>query len=592
MIGRLATIIKGRAATALAPPRDPSRGMTESQRAEAQRRRAIETGRNRLLFTGIMFTLAFAVIAGRMVDLTVLKGGETQVRQQARMARTAPLEMGRADIVDRNGVVLATSLPTVSLYANANEVLDPEEAAAKLVRVLPDLSRADVQARLSAPRNFVYLKRNLTPREQYEVNALGIPGLYFERGERRIYPHGGLFSHVLGLTDIDNNGIAGLEKTFDGLLKSGTPLRLALDARVQTVMRNELLRAVETFSAIGAIGMVMDVHTGEIISMVSLPDFDPNNPGATTAENMFNRATLGVYEMGSTFKLLNTAIALDSGKSTLQSVYDASKPLRVARFTISDFHGKNRPLTVPEVLMHSSNIASAKMAIDYGTETQRAYMGALGMLRTAAIELPEVGSPLVPSPWREINTMTISYGHGIAVTPLQVVTGVSALVNGGILRPATLVKHEPGAEPAGQRVLKEQTSYQMRQLMRLTVMGGSGSMSEVPGYHVGGKTGTAEKLGAGGTYRRKSLLSSFIAAFPMHDPRYVVLAMIDEPQGTKETFGYATGGWTAAPAVGRVISQIGPMLGVPSTTEDQAEAVLPIRYLHTLTKSTASASTE
>ncbi|MBY0431844.1 MAG: penicillin-binding protein 2, partial [Rhodospirillales bacterium] len=374
------------------------------------------------------------------------------------------------------------------------------------------------------------------------------------------YPQGPLAAHVVGMTDIDNKGIAGIEKSFDATLHgSRDPLRLAIDLRVQTVLREELTRSMNDFHAIGAIGMVMDVRTGELAGMVSLPDFDPNAPSDPQA--MFNRATLGVYEMGSTFKLFNTAISLDLGLSNLGSAYDTS-PIKVGKFTITDYHPFNRPLSVTEILIHSSNLGSARMALEYGTENQKAFLAKFGLLKAPHVELPEVGTPLVPSPWREINTMTISYGHGIAVTPVHLITGVSALVNGGEWRPATLLKHEPGTGIAAPRqVIKPETSEKLRKMMRMVVESGTGSKADVPGYFVGGKTGTAEKLGAGG-YRHKALLSSFIATFPTIDPKYVVLAMIDEPQGTKESFGYATGGWVAAPAVGRIVSRIGPMLGI------------------------------
>lgn len=530
-------------------------------RLDGVKKRAIETGRNRLIVTGGLFLIGFAVVGLRMVDLAVLDGSERD--RVTRAARGLELPTQRADIVDRNGILLATSLPTVSVYANPQEIIDAEEAAAKLAKALPELTRAEVIGKLTSDRTFVYLKRHLTPRMQQEVNDLGIPGIYFEDSERRVYPQGALVSHVVGLTDWDNKGIAGVEKTFDAQLNSSRqPLRLAIDVRVQTIVRAELARAVAEFRAIGGTGMVFDVNTGEMVAMVSLPDFDPNAPATTTSEAMFNRATLGVYEMGSTFKLFNTAMALDSGKVSMQSGYDASAPIRIGRFSINDYHAKNRWLSVPEILIHSSNIGSAKMAVDVGTDTQRAYMGRFGMTRAAAIELPEVGAPLLPSPWREINTMTISYGHGIAVTPLQLVAGTASLVNGGRYVQPTLLKREAGAEIPAQQVLKPATSESMRKLMRMVVETGTGGKADVPGYLVGGKTGTAEKLGAGGGYRKKSLLSSFVAAFPMTNPRYVVVAMVDEPQGTKETFGYATGGWTAAPVVGRVVAQIGPMLGI------------------------------
>ncbi|CAA7618527.1 penicillin-binding protein 2 [Magnetospirillum sp. UT-4] len=530
-------------------------------RLDGVRMRALESGRSRLIATAVGFFVAFAVIGVRMIDVAVLDANPARPRDLPQ-ARTDGLEMERADITDRNGIILATSLPTVSLYARANEVLDAGEAATKLVSVLPDLDPADVRARLAGGRPFVYLRRNLTPRQQYDVNALGIPGLYFEKGERRVYPHGPLAAHIVGMTDIDNKGIAGIERRFDqGLRSSQQPLRLAVDIRVQTVVRNELQRAVETFRAVGATGMVMDAATGEMLAMVSLPDYDPNDPPAGQAEALFNRATKGAYEMGSTFKLFNTAMALESGRVNIGSSFDATKPLKYGNHEIHDDHAQNRWLNVSEILIHSSNIGSARMAMEAGVEFQRSFLGRMGMLSTPTLELPEIGAPLVPKPWREINAITIAFGHGLSVTPLQLVSGVAALVNGGLFRPATLLPHPEGEEIPGERVVKARTSAQVRQLMRMVVTEGTGKKAEVPGYEVGGKTGTAEKA-VNGSYRKKAVLSSFVAAFPMDAPRYVVLVMIDEPQATKETYGFITAGWTAAPATGRIVAQVAPLMGL------------------------------
>ncbi|MGE5546140.1 MAG: peptidoglycan D,D-transpeptidase FtsI family protein [Solirubrobacterales bacterium] len=530
-------------------------------RLDGVRKRALETGRARLLAAAVMFLGAFGIIGARMVDVAVLDHSEAKPRPLPQ-ARTEGLEMERADIVDRNGVILATSLPTMSLYAKANEILDPAEAATKLVSALPDLNRDEVHTRLASGRPFVYLRRNLTPRQQYDVNALGIPGLYFEKGERRVYPHGNLVAHIVGMTDIDNKGIAGIEKRFDGALRSQSDaLKLSLDIRVQTVVRNELQRTIKEFSAVGGVGMVMDIASGELLAMVSLPDFDPNDPPAGNSDHLFNRATKGVYEMGSTFKLFNTAMSLDSGQVNLNSSFDARGTFHFGGHEIHDAHGENRWLTVPEILIHSSNIGSARMALAVGTPVQRSFMQKVGMLNQPQLELPEVGAPLVPNPWRDINTVTVSYGHGISVTPLQLVTGVASLVNGGVFHPATLMAHEAGNAPTGERIISKRTSEQMRQLMRMVVTDGTGSKADVPGYFVGGKTGTAEKT-ANGSYKKKAVLSSFVAAFPMDDPRLAVLIMVDEPQGTKETHGFITAGWTAAPTVARVIAQIAPLVGL------------------------------
>ncbi len=567
-------MIRSIAALAAEPFAGPRAAGDGAIHIDGVRKRALETGRTRLLVAGALFLLAFAVIAGRMIDVALLRGAAIG---HARTQSEADAPVGRADVVDRNGVLLATSLPTESLYARPREVLDPAEAARRVVGVLPDLDAADIEAKLRSDRAFVYLRRNLTPRQEYAVNALGIPGLYFEKGEKRVYPQGNLAAQLVGLDDLDNRGVAGIEKSFDHALQNRhEPLRLSLDIRVQTVLHDELAKAMAAFTAVGATGIVMDARTGEVLAMVSLPDFDPNSMAGASPDSMFDRASLGVYEMGSTFKLFNTAAALDSGTVNLASSFDASQPIHVARYEITDYHPQNRWLTVPEILVYSSNIGSARMALDMGTATQKSYLERFGMLAPTGIELPETGAPLYPTTWREINTMTIAFGHGMAVTPLHVAAGVSAIVNGGVLHPATLLARADAEPVPGERVIKPETSRTMRELMRMVVTDGTGEKADVPGYEVGGKTGTAEKTGVGG-YRHKSLLSSFVAAFPIEDPRYVVLAMIDEPHGTKESAGYATAGWTAAPAVGRIVAQIGPMLDVaPAAAPGPADARLRV----------------
>jgi cell division protein FtsI (penicillin-binding protein 3) len=525
---------------------------------DQRERLALETARNRIFITGAMFIIGFCWITYGLIDASVLRqGNEPAV---ASGTDTRELKTERADIIDRNGILLATDLPTNSLYADARVVKDPVESADLLLTVLPDLDRDTLISHLSSRKAFVWIRRNLTPEQQYDVNSLGIPGLNFQREERRVYPHGRLFSHVLGFTDIDNNGIAGAEREFDNELRiNNGPLELSLDTRVQYALAEEVESAMETYSAVGAAGLVMDVYTGEVVAMTSLPNFDPHRPGQAPADARFNRSTLGVYEMGSVFKLFNTAIALETGTSTLNSAYDATEPLAIGGFRIRDYHGENRWLTLPEILVYSSNIGSARMAMAFGGETQRKYLKKLGMLDKPQIEIPEVGGPLVPNPWRDINTMTISFGHGLAVTPLQVVSGISTLVNGGIRRPATILKQD-GA-PAGERVFSQKTSELLRRLMRLVVTDGSGKNAEVAGYFLGGKTGTSEKL-VNGRYVKNARMSTFVAAFPMQDPKYVVLVTLDEPKGTKETYGFATAGWVSAPAVGKVVTRIAPLLGI------------------------------
>ena len=549
------------------------------QALDGTAKQALDTARNRLLMTGALFLIAFTVIGARLVDLTMMRDGH-----EPRLAQSAGLgilKKERADIIDRRGVLLATSLATSSLYANSRRILDAEEAVEKLKSVLPDLDEKLTRTRLTSGHSFVWIYRHLTPRQKYAVNCLGIPGLYFQYEESRVYPHGNLAAHVLGFSGIDHHGLAGIERSLnDELRESSDPLKLTLDIRVQSILHQELSRAREEYQAIGGTGIVMDAHNGEVLALVSLPDFDPNNPVNINDEASFNRATLGVYEMGSTFKIFTAAMALESGTVGLDGGYDATEPIQIGRFTIRDHYPKRRWLTVPEILIYSSNIGAAKMASDVGTANQRAFLHKLGMLSPATIELPEVGAPLVPSPWRKINTMTVAYGHGLAVSPIQLTTGIATMINGGLFYPATLlprVKRETGTierapekgEP-GSHVLSPDTSEQIRRLMRLVVVEGTGKRAAVNGYLVGGKTGTAEKSARGG-YSAKALLSSFVSAFPMTAPRYVVFVMLDEPKGTEETFGHATGGWVATPVVRRVIARTAPMLGIPPVDENTPE---------------------
>ena len=524
---------------------------------------AIRVGRTRLLTVALVFAISFVVLGVRLVQLTVIR----EPSHSLAFISSSPTKStaGRADIVDRNGVLLATNLITASLYADARVVPDVAATAQKLVAILPELSPSAVRERLSSGRAFVWLKRNLTPTQQAAINDLGIPGLHFRAEQRRLYPHGALEAHVLGFTDVDGNGIAGIEKYFDQDMRDrgpeGKSLQLSLDIRVQHVLRDELTAAMLRFRATGAAGLVMNANTGEILGLTSLPDFDPNHPSAAPALARFNRATKGVYELGSVFKVLTVAMALDSGVTNIAGGYDATKPIRISRFTIRDSHAKARWLSVPEILIYSSNIGAAKMAMDVGRDGQREYLDRFGLLDRPRLELPEVGAPITPARWGDISTMTASYGHGLAVSPVQFASAFAATVNGGVLMPATLIKRRAGERAVGVQVVSEQTSEQLRRLLRAVVEKGTGRKASAPGYLVGGKTGTAEKAGVGG-YNRKSLISSFVAAFPMTAPEYVVYLLLDEPKGNSETHGYAGAGWTAAPLTSRVVGRIAPILGV------------------------------
>ena len=547
--------------------------------ADERQAALIETCRSRLVLTAALFAFAFLVVALRLADVVLLPGVAAEAHA-GRSAPAAPLPV-RADIVDRDGRLLATTLDSPSLYADPRQILDADAAARALLTVLPQLDRAEIRAKLTSHKSFVWIERHLTPRQEYEINRLGIPGLQFQHEERRVYPYGDLAAHVVGFCGIDNNGLAGIERALDRRVRSSTgPIQLSLDARVQFILHEELTRVVDDFTAKGAAGIVMDVRTGEIIAMVSLPDFDPNHPGAAdpglppaeAKARIFNKASLGDYEMGSVMKIFNTAMALDSGTATMAKQYDASHDIRIGRFTISDYHGKHRWLSVPEIFMYSSNIGSARMALDAGADLQRTYLARFGLLKPAPIELDEVATPHFPHPWREINVMTIAFGHGISVSPLNVITAASAVVNGGILHDATLLKLPAGADPPGERVISARTSEEMRKLLRLVVEYGTARFAEAPGYVVGGKTGTAEK-NKHGAYELKKLVSSFVGVFPMQEPRYAVLTLVDEPHGTNASHGYATAGWTVVPATSRIIQRIAPILGVPPVDENSPAVV-------------------
>ncbi|WP_374384055.1 peptidoglycan D,D-transpeptidase FtsI family protein [Dongia sp.] len=533
-------------------------------------RRALEVSHNRLMLGLGLFTVAFVVIAARLAMVTLMPGEHDTMR--VAVAQSAD----RADILDRNGVVLATSLTTASLYANPHQIRDADGIAAQLVDILPDMPLASTAAKLASDKSFIWLKRNLTPKQQQAVNRLGIPGLYFQYETKRVYPQGNLTAHVVGFSDVDSRGLAGVERSFDDVLAGGQrPLQLSIDVRIQHILHEEINRAMADFTAIGGAGMVMDIQTGEVLALVSLPDFDPARPGEATADARFNRATLGTYEMGSTFKLFNTAIGLDSGTTTLAGGFDATHAIKIGRFSIDDYHGKHRWLSIPEIFTYSSNIGSAKLADAFGAEVQKTYLQRLGLLAKSPIELAEVGEPQYPKNWKRINTMTISYGHGVSVAPIQVLPAVAAVANGGILRAPTLLKRASGEVDTGKRVLSEQTSAQMRQLMRLVVQVGTGKKANAPGYLVGGKTGTADKQEGKG-YNENARMAAFVAAFPMSAPRYAVVVMIDEPKPNAHSYGYATAGWVAAPVVGALVQRMAPLMGIPPIPDDSPLAQNPL----------------
>jgi cell division protein FtsI (penicillin-binding protein 3) len=566
----------GRFAT---PVRDPVQAVVRVTQPELLRRAQLERTRGRLVWAAFGFSLLFGAVAFKLALATVLSPADSR-RVAAASRAPAPVAQApvmRGAVTDRNGEILAVSLPINALYANPREIDNPAGVADQLRRVLPQLDRERLIARLTGERQFAYLARALTPREVQAVNDLGVPGLHFEDAERRYFPQGRNAVHVIGGTDVDGQGIAGVERFFDERLRGdlrNTPLRLSVDVRVQLAMRDAVQRAITDFNGIGGAGIVMDVTNGEVLAMVSLPDYDANDVGAATTDQRFNRVTVGVYEPGSTFKLFTAAMALDLGTVQPWNGYDASRPIRYGRFTISDYRGRNRWLSLPEILTNSSNIGAAHMAMAVGPSRHREFLSRLHMGQRLRIELAETAMPLFPAQqhWRDINTMTIGFGHGISVTPMHVITGVSALVNGGIWREPTLVAQAQGAAPReGTRVISERTSELMRRLMRLVVTDGSGRSADVAGYFLGGKTGTAQKTGPRGGYLRDKRIAAFVGAFPMNAPRYAIYVMVDEPKPNAQSHGFATAGWVAAPAANYVVTRIAPILGLLPETERAAE---------------------
>jgi cell division protein FtsI (penicillin-binding protein 3) len=517
----------------------------------------------------VAFAAVYAIIGLRLVALALVHdhGMRRGIAQEA-------VATARPDILDRNGEILATDVKAPSLFADARKIVDVDEAVELLSAALPDIDSVEARERLASKRGFIWLKREITPKQQVEVHRLGIPSLGFLDENKRVYPNGREVSHVIGHVNIDNQGIAGIERWLDthglaALHMAGLatdrlqkPVELALDLRVQHALRDELLLAHDKYKAKATAGIVTDVRTGEIVAMVSTPDYDPNNPREALDPTRINRLTTGVYEMGSTFKALTLAMALDSGKVNLNSTFDARMPLRFGKFDIHDFHAQNRVLNVPEIFTYSSNIGAARMALAVGVEQHKAFLRKMGQLTRLRTELPESAEPLVPKRWGELNTITIAFGHGLSVAPLQSVMAVAALANGGRLIPPTFLKRsEEEARALGVQVIKPETSDKMRYLMRLNAEKGTATKADVKGYYVGGKTGTSDKI-VGGRYSKTKVLTSFMAIMPADKPRYLLLIMLDEPQATAETHGFTTSGWNAVPTAGKVIARIAPILGL------------------------------
>ena len=513
------------------------------------------------------FALAFVLIGGRLVSLGLAEKGPGRGGSY-----DISTTIHRPDILDRNGELLATDIRGATLFADPKRILDADEVVTGIVSVLPKTNEARLRKQLARPSRFVRIARELTPFQQHQVHDLGFPGLGFIQEYRRFYPVGATASHVVGLVDVDNRGLAGIEKYIDNNPQltmmnpqtetGGETVAVSLDVGVQHVLREELVNAISLYKAKAASGIVMDVHTGEIVALASLPDFDPHRRQEALDKNRINRIGFGVYELGSIFKAFTVAGVLDSGLANLNSVYDATSPIYFGRFSINDFHGKRRPLTVAESFIYSSNIASAKMAMHMGVPAHRAFLKKLGFLDPVLTELGPSAAPIVPKNWKKLNTMTIAFGHGLSVTPLQLATATLPLVNGGHAIPPTfLPRTREEAMTVSTRVVSAETSAAVVKLMRENVLRGSGKRADAEGYRVGGKTGTAEKV-VNGRYARHSLLNSFLSVFPTDDPQYVVLVTLDEPQRVEATNWVSTAGRNAAPTVGKVVARIAPILGV------------------------------
>ena len=537
--------------------------------------------RNRIVLTVAGFAIAYLVIIGRLVAFGVMEPEPAGAFNDP----NAAIATSRPDLVDRNGEILATDIKMASLYAEPRNIVDPDEATELITSVLPDLNASVLRKKLSGRAGFIWVKREITPTQREQIHNLGIPGVGFLSESRRFYPGGPTAAHIVGLVNVDNQGIAGMEKYVDDsglgdLHEAGfargedlEPVALSIDLRVQHILRDEILGAIDRYQAIAGTGIVLDVDTGEVLAMVSYPDFDPNDPVDAQKPDRLNRMSAGAFEVGSVFKSFTFAMALDYGEVTLTDTIDASRPIRVGRFTINDFHGKHRVLTVPEVFIYSSNIGSARMALQVGAERQQAFLDKLGFTRKIETDLPEVAAPIMPKKWSDLTTMTVAFGHGIAVTPLQVAVADAALVNGGKLIPPTfLTRSREDADALAKQVISPHTSNALRHLFRLNVEKGSGRRAEVEGYRVGGKTGTAEKVD-NGRYSASKRLNSFLAAFPIDDPRYVVLVVLDEPKSEKPGVG-ATAGLNAAPTVRAVIRRSAALLGVMPREDVEVETLL------------------
>ncbi len=538
----------------------------------------------RLRWVILAIVLGFSAVAGRLVQLGMIQP-DTTIEGVARDEITAT----RPPILDRNGLEMAVDIRVPSLYAEPRRIIDVEEAVSKLRTVLPELSEDWLRSKLTGDKGFVWLERELSPAMEERVMRLGIPGIEFLTESKRFYPGMSEASHILGSTNIDNQGIAGIEKHMDtedvallqdiGLARGNalTPVELSIDMRVQHIVHEEMVDAMTRYKAIAAAGVMMDIHTGEIVALASVPDFDPNDPSSALVKDSFNRITAGIYELGSTFKTITIAGAIDSGAVTLNDQFDARFGIRYGRYTIDDFHGKHRVLSVPEIYKYSSNIGTIRVMQAMGKENYRAFLTRMGLDTRVPFELPEMRLPNVPKNPSDISAATMSFGHGLSVSPLHMAVAMSAIANGGNYIAPTLYKRSlEEAQSEYVRVIKPETSRDMRYLMRLNALEGSGSQTEkeAKGYRIGGKTGTAEKV-ENGVYSHTKDFNVFAAVFPMDEPQYALVVVVDEPKPENAQSG-DTAGFNAGMMSGRIVQRVAPMLGIaPNFSPALDDALTP-----------------
>lgn len=550
-------------------------------RHEEMRDRARQRAENRLRVLGLAFLAAFLVVGLRMGMLASSRPSEPVSDR-----RVAPISASRADITDRKGRILATNLVTNALYAQPPLMVDKENAARGLAEIFPDLNAEELLEKFNSRRKFIWLKRKLSPEQQQQVHDIGEPGLLFGPREMRLYPNGRLAAHVLGgagfgregVRSAEIIGVAGVEHWFDEELRDparqGRPLELSLDLSVQATVRRVLSGGMKLLGAKSAWAVMMDANTGEVVALVSLPDFDPNQrpkpltEGKAEDSPLFNRAAQGLFELGSVFKPLTAAMVLEQGLAAPDSMVDIATPLRFGKFRIKDFGDYGKALSVTDVVVKSSNIGSARLALKAGGGAQQAFLDSLGLFAPTTLELPEARAtrPLLPKRWSEISTMTVSYGHGISVTPVHLAAAYAALVNGGYRVNPTLLKQR-GTPERGERVITPETSEALRAMLRQVVTRGTATLGEVKGYQVGGKTGTAEKPKPGGGYYEEKIIASFASVFPASDPKYVLLVSLEEAVETSGPEPRRTAGWTAVPVSAEIIRRVAPLMGMRPAVE-------------------------